>query len=1036
MSRITIKLTLACCAALATASSALAIDTSWTVLGGGAQNWQVNGNWSPATFPNSIATTANLSVPLTANLNVSLGGSDITVGGLNIGGTGAAVTTEISGGKLVLSNNDDPDFDDDNDIDGTDFLIWQRNLGVGTTNATGDANFDGVVNAADLRAWQLLAHQGGTNATAAPPVYLGRVTINSQGVAGATNTISALVRSGVQIDATPTYRSEIVEVRGANSLNLAGGYRLSGDGNILRNFLGSGATLSVGPIALEEDTEPTPTPPATKTSRTLTINDQLTSVGRVELTGVISGGGGIALGANANPPAAGSDLSTFVISGNNTFAGRTTLNRGNLVLAHDSALGIASAIGASPKANLRTGGPSNFAGFNLLSDNDSRIINVPHQMGQFTTITGEHSLTWAGVTGQTNSRGFINILPAGEIFTHSGTVYAVANTDLTRTFTFDGSGKTVVTGALSANRYNFTTNTEDNGEGSVVAAFTKAGSGVLQINGPAQFTGTFTANGGNTHFADYTVDTLIGSIVLNYGAVGVDTGNLSNSFFIAKIGPTSTGGLMIDDSEAAATFDFNAGDLGSITGNGANISLAAPENGLTFTGSIVPANNTYRLGGGVGTLTLPNAQLTGANALVATNGGVVQLNGANTYSGTTSALAKYTSSLTTPAVNNGATNNAALSRVYGGTVLATNNLANGGAASGIGNSSNAASNLVIQGSTFRYNGAGASTDRLFTVGAGGATVESSGAGAVNFTNTAALAMDEAESRDGTTATNANITGLTSTADLVVGMGISGTNIPANATITAVTGPTSITISANAAAAGANPLTFTSIARTLTLGGTNAGDNTLRPNIVNGTAATSVEKTGAGKWILTGTNTYTGTTTVTDGTLLVNGANSGNGAVSVAAGATLGGTGSITGAITVNGTLAAGASAGTLTVTGPVTFNAGSTAAFEIGGTSAGQFDELNLSGALTAGGTLSVALINGFVPIVGNAFDILDFASASGTFTLNLPNLGAGKAWNTSTLLTTGTISVAAGAAGVPEPASAVLALGAIAMLRMRRRES
>jgi hypothetical protein len=50
------------------------------------------------------------------------------------------------------------DFDRDLDVDGRDFLIWQRNFGTGTTNAQGDANRDGVVNSTDLSAptvgWQ------------------------------------------------------------------------------------------------------------------------------------------------------------------------------------------------------------------------------------------------------------------------------------------------------------------------------------------------------------------------------------------------------------------------------------------------------------------------------------------------------------------------------------------------------------------------------------------------------------------------------------------------------------------------------------------------------------------------------------------------------------------------------------------------------------------------------------------------------------------------------------------------------------------
>ena len=44
------------------------------------------------------------------------------------------------------------DFDGDNDVDGSDFLIWQRGLGLNgqQNNAQGDANGDGLVNAADL----------------------------------------------------------------------------------------------------------------------------------------------------------------------------------------------------------------------------------------------------------------------------------------------------------------------------------------------------------------------------------------------------------------------------------------------------------------------------------------------------------------------------------------------------------------------------------------------------------------------------------------------------------------------------------------------------------------------------------------------------------------------------------------------------------------------------------------------------------------------------------------------------------------------
>ncbi|MDZ4658814.1 MAG: pectinesterase family protein [Bythopirellula sp.] len=48
------------------------------------------------------------------------------------------------------------DFDGDGDIDGRDFLVWQRGFGLDqqSDNSAGDANFDGSVDADDLVVWQ------------------------------------------------------------------------------------------------------------------------------------------------------------------------------------------------------------------------------------------------------------------------------------------------------------------------------------------------------------------------------------------------------------------------------------------------------------------------------------------------------------------------------------------------------------------------------------------------------------------------------------------------------------------------------------------------------------------------------------------------------------------------------------------------------------------------------------------------------------------------------------------------------------------
>jgi hypothetical protein len=129
---------------------------------------------------------------------------------------------------------------------------------------------------------------------------------------------------------------------------------------------------------------------------------------------------------------------------------------------------------------------------------------------------------------------------------------------------------------------------------------------------------------------------------------------------------------------------------------------------------------------------------------------------------------------------------------------------------------------------------------------------------------------------------------------------------------------------------------------------------------------------------------------------------------VANAGTLQGTGTINGSLENNagGIVSPGNSPGTLSVDGTYVQAGGSTLLMELGGTSAGSFDKLAVGGALTAGGTLDIDLINGFTPTAGNSWDILDFASTSGSFTLSLPALSPGLSWNTSSLLTSGVVSV------------------------------
>jgi autotransporter-associated beta strand protein len=81
------------------------------------------------------------------------------------------------------------------------------------------------------------------------------------------------------------------------------------------------------------------------------------------------------------------------------------------------------------------------------------------------------------------------------------------------------------------------------------------------------------------------------------------------------------------------------------------------------------------------------------------------------------------------------------------------------------------------------------------------------------------------------------------------------------------------------------------------------------------------KSGSTTQVFSGANDYSGTTSVAGGTLLVNGAITSPADLTVAAGASLGGSGSIASPVTVHGNLAPGDGPGTFTLTGSLALSA-------------------------------------------------------------------------------------------------------------------
>ena len=381
------------------------------------------------------------------------------------------------------------------------------------------------------------------------------------------------------------------------------------------------------------------------------------SQGTIDVSGVISGPGRMRYGSQGSTLA--TPFGTVILRGNNTYSGRTIMSRGNVVLAHNNALGTADVKQEGPsQGSLQTG-------YNFLSDNDSRTIANNMIIAQWQTIKGTNSLTWNGIVYQDNARGMINLLPAGKTLTLGGGQFPnhlEENPPVPgRNLTYDGTGRTVITGGL-------------HDEWSTESQTMNSGTFVGNISFPRH------RHGGCERRYQYVLQAARSSRAPTSTLRRTRTleirrrwhrppvadrcrcrrgqqrprswaclNSSSNPANDAAVNPVvwDRGGLMLGTGEYGMNLNFTSGPLA----NAADMSLAAHESGSTYTGTITPAFSTYRLGGGSGALTLPNAnQLTGANSVVATNGGEVRITGSNNYTGATRIIAKYQTSLIDAAV--------------------------------------------------------------------------------------------------------------------------------------------------------------------------------------------------------------------------------------------------------------------------------------------------------------------------------------------------------------------------------------------------
>jgi autotransporter-associated beta strand protein/VCBS repeat-containing protein len=243
--------------------------------------------------------------------------------------------------------------------------------------------------------------------------------------------------------------------------------------------------------------------------------------------------------------------------------------------------------------------------------------------------------------------------------------------------------------------------------------------------------------------------------------------------------------------------------------------------------------------------------------------------------------------------------------------------------------------------------------------AGSATITNSGGGLLSFT-------DNSDAGSATITTNGGSATLFST-NSNGGLARFITNAGGVMDFSGTLGPDGLNHITAGSIAGAGDYHLG--ANELTVGGN--GFSTTVSGVIDGVGG-SLVKAGTVTLILSGSNTYTGPTTITNGVLEVDGSIASS-AVTVQDAGTLDGSGT-TGAVTVQagGTLSPGVNAGILH-TGNAALTTDAQFTIQIGGTAAGQFDQLQVTGGIDLGGaTLSGSLISGFTPTNGDSFTIID----------------------------------------------------------------
>lgn len=823
------------------------------------------------------------------------------------------------------------------------------------------------------------------------------------------------------------------------------------------------------------------------TASTLTVNNSSANSFGGTITGNLSltktGAGDLALTGAGAPGNA-----------TNTYTGLTSINQGSITISKATSLGNTGS-GAAASGTVVAAG----AALNL----------------QNSITVGNEALSLSG-TG-IGSNGALRNVNGTNIW--GGAITLLANAEIQAdagSLTIDVASGSAITGTFNLAVDTFTTASVTIADAITTGTGTlsKSGLGTLTFAGAANtYTGTTTITGG-TLILNKTagVDAIAGNITIGDNSGALDTLRLGNSNQI-----NDTAIITLNGSGATAgVFQLNgksetvAGIVSGTTGSGLIENEGGVASTLTINNSVAQTfSGIIRDGDGTGT--------DGSLALVKSGAsGTLTLKGANSYSGLTTVTAGIlqVQSNTALGVGDGtmATGttvaNGARVEISGG-ITVTNE-----AITIIGNGGNPDSSGAL-----RSTGTGTNTwAGPVIIGAAPGATPSTGAPRVGARDGGTLVLsgpitdggngwDLAIRSDGAAGSKVVISGTgNSYRDTYIVVGplvIDGGDdrLP-------TTGVVSVGNSSEASFAtfdlngfnqriGGLTSLGTVMTRTVTNGGATTSTLTIDAAVANSyggviTGALNLTKAGVATQTISGVNTYTGKTSIQGGTLALTGSGSIDSTpwIDIAQGATLSvsgrsggsytfapssgtkvisGSGTITGSLTIGGVAylspgttsdpadisKAGDGAGTLTVSGSLTFNPSSPATVALLNiTSASQADKIIIGSGLTLNGNSNIVVTfdPGFTPAAGYSWTLLDWAGVltTGGFStgtnfrtgnnldgnegnLDLPQLDSGLTWQISNFSGSGSLTVSI----TPEPSRLLLVgLGVLGLLWRRRRSS